>query len=235
MVPRPVKHGTLGDLLHAVRRREAPVLVPQGAASLVSIAAVRRRIWQHGAGVVLRPRRGANIVSAEYEKWSRRRVAAAALLEGRVRGQARLDLPLDAIEMPRGLRVAEDASAVFVTSRGLRTPLHSDPHDGLLAHIVGRKRFVFIHPSDSDVDPERLRRLLGLRRASGTVTDLYHTNHHADLAAMRCFVGDLEPGDLLYVPRRWLHDFESIDASISLAIRFDELAHRHDPDRCVDN
>lgn len=198
------------------------MLVEDGATDLlgVSVGAIRNSVVKSGRGVILRPKRRSNIVSGQFERWSRKAVPASALLGGGVIGQARLDVDVGMARLPDGLRLLEQESCIFVTSKGLRTPLHSDPSDGMLVHVAGRKRFVFVHPSDSDADPKLLQDLLSLRRKSGSVDHLYSVDPPEALRNMRCFVGDLRPGDVVFVPRRWLHDFESMDATISLAFRF---------------
>lgn len=212
----------MSELWHAARRWQEPVLVEDGATELlgVSVGTIYSSVVKSGRGVILRPRRCSNIVSAQFERWSRKAVAASALLGGGVTGQARLDVDVGMARLPDDLRLLEHESCIFVTSKGLRTPLHSDPSDGMLVHVAGRKRFVFVHPSDSDADPRLLRNLLRLRRKSGSVDHIYCVNPPEELRNMRYFVGDLRPGDAVFVPRRWLHDFESMDATISLAFRF---------------
>lgn len=127
---------------------------------------------------VLRPKRRANIVSQHHERWSRP-VKVAGILES-VRGQARMYIGDD---------------TVFVTSSGLRTPLHSDETHGLLVHLRGRKHVVFTDD-------------MGNRRRSGAQADLFVGMH-----------AELTPGDILFIPKRRLHDVESEDATVSLSMR----------------
>lgn len=130
---------------------------------------------------LLVPKRRANIVSQHFERWTRPK-PVVGLLES-TRGQARL-------------YVGDDT--IFVTSSGLRTPLHSDETHGLLVHVRGRKSVVF---TSDDALPDR--------RKSGTHADLYTVGMTADLT----------PGDILFVPKRQLHDVESKDATVSLSLR----------------
>lgn len=226
MKMRRVASGSCEDhFLRTIRSKGGPMLLERGAEVLlsgVSIGKICESVGESGFGKVLRPKTTRdNIVSAEFEKWSRQGVKASALLADEIRGQARLDIRPHAghFDMPEGLRWWDSESAIFVTSSGLRTPLHSDPYDGILAHVSGRKRFVFVHPEDSDRNLAKLKRLLGLRRTSGSIPDIYEERNTL-LRSMRCFQGDLEPGDALFIPSRWLHDFESLDPTISLAVRF---------------
>ena len=88
-------------------------------------------------------------LSGERNKWRprrRRRFTKQLLLDAR--GQARLDVPVAALRVVEGafgVRCDVDASAVFVTSQGLRTPLHSDPKASLTVYVSG-PRGVSAHP-----------------------------------------------------------------------------------------
>ena len=197
-------------------------VVLRGFVDGATVAAALRAVAAAGPTPVLAPRARENTVSGERNRWFHGE-DAAALLAG-ARGQARLDAP-DALL--RALPAAVDAneSAIFVTSAGLRTPLHSDPAPSLLVHCSGNKRVVLVPPDQSDADADRLDRLLALRRASGTLEGLYlgppraAAPHAAALAAVDVLLADLDVGDALFVPSRWLHDVESATATVSLAAR----------------
>jgi Cupin-like domain len=128
----------------------------------------------------------------------------------------------------------EDASMVFVTATGLRTPLHSDERHGMLLHIDGVKNF-FVIPaavSDNTHSPDMLRQLLTLRDISGTHRDLYQPPDDEDRPPPasvptaltnimdRCYRGTLLPGSALFLPQRNLHDIESVSPTISISLRF---------------
>ena len=199
-----------------------------------AVASILRCVAAAGRAPALAPRRGENTVSGERNRWDESppfEAAALLLGGGRARGQARLDVPagiVGAVEARARVAVDGRESAVFVTSAGLRTPLHSDPSHSLLVHASGSKRFVLVAPEQSDADRAALENLLSLRSTSGTLADLYYNGpapstgarHAAALAAVDVVVGDLEAaGDALYIPKRWLHDVESASATVSLAAR----------------
>jgi hypothetical protein len=133
----------------------------------------------------------------------------------------------------------EEASMVFVTAAGLRTPLHSDERHGLLLHVHGVKNYFVIPAAISDThSPESLRQLLTLRDTSGTHRDLYQSPPREEEeedrppqpasvppAALtkiinRCYRGTLPPGSALFLPQRNLHDMESVSPTISISLRF---------------
>lgn len=99
----------------------------------------------------------------------------------------------------------------------------------MLAHLSGVKRAVLIAPNVSDASQELLDELLKYRDTSGSIEELYLSNNNPPpddgsviLASkdVEKYLVELNPGDLLYLPKRWLHDIESTTDTVSLAIRF---------------
>jgi hypothetical protein len=101
------------------------------------------------------------------------------------------------------------------------TPLHHDLPENLFAQIVGRKRVVLIPrwqrravypfgpfsgtPNFAQVDAER--------------PDLARFPAFARATRLSCVV---EPGEVLYIPRRWWHQLQSLDVSASVNLWFAE-------------
>ena len=169
------------------------------------------------------PARGENIVSGERNKWRPRRRSYAKQLLLDARGQARLDVPVAALRVVEGafgVRCDGDASAVFVTSQGLRTPLHSDPEASILIHMCREEA----RPRDPALAirrvSERLAELLKLRTTPGAQRRLYlGDDASAALGAVDLISVELDEGDALFLPARWLHDVESATGTVSLAAR----------------
>lgn len=193
---------------------------------------LERAVKKDAPTPILKPLKGENTVSYARNKWTQRLHRPARLLvdrgaEGAIRGQARLDLEpcFRPHSLPpsllggHGLNVSD--SAIFVTSSGLRTGLHSDERHGMLLHIAGHKNFVLIPPEDSDADAATLHELLLLRGTSGNHNTLYNEQpHNLALRKVRRLQGSLKTGDVLFIPQRWLHDIESINSTISVSLRF---------------
>lgn len=150
------------------------------------------------------------------------------ILSGNIRGQARCEPSffIASEQVPRLLqhrqvKIAADNSVVFVTAKGLRTALHSDVDHSLLLHLGGRKQFVIINPTDSDRDPVKLKHLMTYRERSGTIQSLYLDGMDDPIMkAVPKMMDFLNPGEVLYIPKRWLHDVESLEPSISIGVRF---------------
>lgn len=218
------------SILRAAIAAPTAVIV-QGVISPLRCAAISRSVLEEPPTQILEPHSGENVVSFARNTWTSRGFQPMRLFTDvtdiSMRGQARLDLApcFDSRRMPRGLlgsfALNKSDSAIFVTSRGLRTGLHSDERHGMLLHVSGEKNFVVIPPDDSDGDRAVLSELLSLRGTSGTHTEIY--GEHPDnlaLGKVRRFQGTLQPGDALFLPQRWLHDIESITPTISVSLRF---------------
>lgn len=112
-------------------------------------------------------------------------------------------------------------SGVWVGSPGAVTPLHHDAWPGLLFQIHGRKRVVMYRP----VDRTNLSFRLPLRGA-GRWSDLPGRSGDASptdfprLQRADRYVGELRPGDALYIPPFWAHEMEAAEANISVPFRF---------------
>ncbi|MGA7758623.1 MAG: cupin-like domain-containing protein [Ilumatobacteraceae bacterium] len=112
-------------------------------------------------------------------------------------------------------------SGVWVGSPGAVTPLHHDAWPGLLFQTHGTKRVAMYRPSDRT----NLYFRLPLRGA-GRWSDLPGRSAEAstkDFPRLRRavrYVGELRPGDALYIPPFWAHEMEAIEANVSVPFRF---------------
>ena len=144
-----------------------------------------------------------------------------------------------------GLSVKPDGeSAVFATSAGGRTAMHLDEYHNTLLHLWGAKQVVLVAPEWRCTHPNLLKALF---TAPGTHASLYGSSSSssssnsssnsnnsnssksaAEMSDKRWGVQGMprlqcciKPGDLLYIPKGWLHDVESITSTVSAALRFE--------------
>jgi hypothetical protein len=112
-------------------------------------------------------------------------------------------------------------SGIWVGSPGATTPLHHDAWPGLLFQTHGTKRVAMYRPAD--------RTNLSFRlplRGEGRWSDLPGRSDDASLddfpqlAHAQRFVGELHPGEALYIPPFWAHEMEAVEANISVPFRF---------------
>lgn len=100
----------------------------------------------------------------------------------------------------------------WIGPAGAQTGLHHDYLDNLAVQVVGRKRFYLIAPTTV----ERLG-------AISAKYDAWARLSSCKAETLRCkgsasaddfAVVDLEPGDVLYVPKGWWHEVHNLTASI---------------------
>ena len=79
---------------------------------------------------------------------------------------------------------------------------------------------MLISPTDrSKVD---LDELFKYRWRSGSISDLYFNESSDGFASkVEKYLVYLDPGDMLYIPKSWLHDIESTTETVSLVTRFE--------------
>ena len=98
---------------------------------------------------------------------------------------------------------------------GTVSDLHFDLADNLHTLIFGRKRFTLVDPRESaGVYPNRLVASI----PNGCQVDVEHPDfaRFPRLADVHPMVAELEPGDTLYIPRRWWHHGRTLELSLSM-------------------
>jgi len=98
--------------------------------------------------------------------------------------------------------------------------MQPDPDEGILAHLAGVKKAILISPFGKT--KEDLDELFKYRWHSGSVSDLYLEESSDGFASkVEKYLVHLHPGDMLYIPKSWLHDIESTTETVSLVTRFE--------------
>ena len=143
--------------------------------------------------------------------------ALDALLPGLVRDTRSMPYASRAL-----CRLTRSKTRVWIAPSGSVTPLHFDLLDNLVGQITGRKRFVLFRPEQARLlyCPSDLAQPfyspIDLERP-----DLERFPLFAQATSIEC---TLEPGELLYLPRRWFHFVRSLQPSISLNVWFPTLS-----------
>ncbi|XP_054714960.1 HSPB1-associated protein 1-like [Uloborus diversus] len=113
--------------------------------------------------------------------------------------------------------VAATDCAFWIGSCGSYTPCHFDSYGcNLVAQIEGRKRWVLFPPTDdSFMYPSRIPyeessvfSSVNIKMPNYSVHPLFKESHP--------YVAVLNPGDVLFVPKKWWHFVESLDTTISI-------------------
>jgi ribosomal protein L16 Arg81 hydroxylase len=102
---------------------------------------------------------------------------------------------------------------MWIGPAGTITPMHHDLTNNFIAQVVGRKRVLLCPPSEA-------RKLGNTRHVFSDIRDLEDPSvdltRFPQLADLRIYPVDLDPGDILFVPIGWWHQVRSLDFSITI-------------------
>jgi hypothetical protein len=124
---------------------------------------------------------------------------------------------LDNVRLPSvGLRFSRRFVFSFFGCKGSTTPLHYDIDMGDVLHTVirGRRRIRLFSPEDATLlyrHPFTVRSYVDL--------DTPDLRRFPALAKARGYEVTLEPGETLYMPAGWWHEFHYLDAGMGVSLR----------------
>ncbi|KAL4239338.1 Cupin superfamily protein [Mactra antiquata] len=108
-------------------------------------------------------------------------------------------------------------STIWIGSHGAYTPCHQDTYGfNLVAQLHGRKRWYMFDPSQTEyMYPTRIpyEESSIYSEVNIRYPDL---NKHPRFQKSTPYIVDLEPGDVLYVPRHWWHFVECLESTITI-------------------
>lgn len=132
-----------------------------------------------------------------------------------------IDSMADGLSRLTDRRPEQKASGIWIGSTGVTTPLHHDAWTGLLFQMTGSKRVLMFPPEDRAnlyftspfAATERWSTLPG--RSDDADPDRYprFANAHR-------YEGQLDAGDVLFIPAFWAHEIEALEPNISIPFRF---------------
>ena len=113
----------------------------------------------------------------------------------------------------RGVRVQN--AKLWIGPVGMVSGMHRDLADNLHAQVSGRKRFTLVAPQQSAcVYPNSFFDSV----PNGCRIDVEHPDYarFPRLRDAEMLVAELDPGDVVYIPRGWWHHVRTLDLSISV-------------------
>lgn len=117
--------------------------------------------------------------------------------------------------------------SVWVSSPGSLTPPHTDcAIDNLFLQITGKKRFLLWDPSQAE---NLYIRPFGVVHSRQSAFDVRNVDLDAfpKLREARAHVGEVGPGDSLFIPKAWIHFVITETFSVSATFWYAELAKLH--------
>ena len=129
-------------------------------------------------------------------------------------------------ELPEGLRADAPPppyldrttlqnAKLWIAPAGIVSSMHRDLADNLHAQVSGRKRFTLVAPQQSaSVYPNSFFDSV----PNGCRVDIEHPDYarFPRLRQAELLVAELDPGDVIYIPRGWWHHVRTLDVSISV-------------------
>lgn len=107
-----------------------------------------------------------------------------------------------------------DEPRLWIGAPGQKSSIHNDPYDNLNAQIIGKKKFILFAPEQhGHLYPEFIHSHLWASRIDPDFPDM---ERFPKFASARGFVGELSPGDVLFIPKYWWHFFSATEASLNI-------------------
>jgi len=104
------------------------------------------------------------------------------------------------------------SSVLRLGSAGLQLWTHYDVMDNILIQVRGRKRCVLFPPTDAQY--------LYLSGDKSEVLDIDNPDltRFPDFGNVTWYEGEMEPGDILFIPALWFHNMRSLDFGIAVNV-----------------
>jgi len=127
---------------------------------------------------------------------------------------------MDDILIPDFCHLGDSQDPVDVNAwfgpKGTVSPLHYDPKQNFLAQVVGNKLVKLFSPQDSDkLYPYGGESLM--TNTSQVDVEAVDEGSFPDFMDAVCWEGRLNPGDTLFIPKKWWHFVKSLSVSFSVS------------------
>jgi hypothetical protein len=108
----------------------------------------------------------------------------------------------------------QDECRLWIGAAGQKSTIHNDPFGNLNAQIIGKKKVLIFEPAQHEcLYPEFIHQWLWASRIDPQSVDIEQFPRFADA---RGFVGELLPGDVLFIPKFWWHFLSTTETSLNI-------------------
>lgn len=107
-----------------------------------------------------------------------------------------------------------DEYRIWIGALGQRSTIHNDSYHNFNVQILGQKRFLLFSPDQQALlSPKFLHRGLW---SSPIDPEAPNLERYPQFARARGYVCELQPGDILFIPRFWWHSARAVTASLNI-------------------
>ncbi|MCK0156861.1 cupin-like domain-containing protein [Cellulophaga sp. F20128] len=106
--------------------------------------------------------------------------------------------------------------AAWIGPKGTVTGFHNDSGDNMYAQIKGEKLFILVAPDDNKFMYPSPKYVNGAIASKIDITN-FDAKKYGAFKKARFYKVVLQPGDVLFLPKRWWHYVQSLDSSISIS------------------
>ena len=127
----------------------------------------------------------------------------------------------DALEDDVGIPFVTDlfttgSFKLFLAATGSITPLHSDPLDGLNAHIIGAKVWLLFSPDQARYLYPKGLDVFGRVRGCAVNPYNFDANRYPEFVHARPLSVTVKPGEILLIPTGWFHAVKYVEPAVSI-------------------
>jgi lysine-specific demethylase 8 len=109
-------------------------------------------------------------------------------------------------------------TALWLGSANTRSGMHFDGNDNLYTQLIGSKRIFMAHPDEA----ARLYPFLEDFCKSQVEPEAPDLQRYPEFRKVILYQVDLQPGEVLFMPRVWWHHLRSLELSLSISHHFGE-------------
>ncbi|APU11326.1 JmjC domain-containing protein [Cellulophaga geojensis KL-A] len=106
--------------------------------------------------------------------------------------------------------------AAWIGPKGTITGFHNDSGDNMYAQVKGEKLFIIVPPKYSAQMYPSTKYINGAIASKVNITN-FNATKYTNFKSIPFYKVVLQPGDVLFLPKKWWHYVQALDSSISIS------------------